>query len=257
MKRLYYSKKIILFAMIFYIFSCTKYYNNKSAGVILTFDDHYIDEWYNAYNDVFKKYNAKATFFVNKFHLLTNEQIEKLKKLEEGENEIACHGYNHLNAVEYCKNHTVNEYIENEIIPAINDMKEYGFDPKSFAHPYGANDYKIDKKLLNYFNILRDTAHDNIAESPQSYFFDPSNPKSIVAGFELDLLYGFSDSEIIGLLEIAKQNDIIVVLYGHSTKDDINVNPNQKYVVSYSRLKKICEFVNNNNMKFYTICELK
>ena len=53
-------------------------------------------------------------------------------------------------------NNTIANYIESEIIPEIDSMKSYGFEPITFAYPYGANNGKLDSTLLNHFVLLRD-----------------------------------------------------------------------------------------------------
>ena len=60
--------RAMLFLMLFTIFSCeTKKQKGEpkpyKAGVILSFDDAYVDEWYEA-DQALKKYGWKATFNV-------------------------------------------------------------------------------------------------------------------------------------------------------------------------------------------------
>ena len=73
-------KKIIYFIVILFLLEgCKKTQNN--GGVIFTFDDQSIEEWFS-YKDVFKKYKIKATFFITRPQLLDSNLIRKLKILE-------------------------------------------------------------------------------------------------------------------------------------------------------------------------------
>ena len=51
--------------------------NNKS-GVIFTFDDKNINNWYS-YRQFFLDNNVKCTFYIVRYHTLTKDQILKLK----------------------------------------------------------------------------------------------------------------------------------------------------------------------------------
>ncbi|WP_456460274.1 polysaccharide deacetylase family protein [Reichenbachiella sp.] len=63
-----------------------------------------VDEWYSA-DSVLESYSWKATFFVSKIHELSQGEIVKLQSMQNKGHEIAGHGYNSKNTVNY-----VNEY---------------------------------------------------------------------------------------------------------------------------------------------------
>ncbi len=44
------------------LLSCNE--QNKQGAVVFSFDDQYIDEWYNQ-RDLFSEYNIKASFFIS------------------------------------------------------------------------------------------------------------------------------------------------------------------------------------------------
>jgi PKD repeat protein len=108
------------------------------AGIALTFDDNSIDEWY-AIRPILQQYNAHVTFFVCRFGSLDHDKIDKLKILKADGNEIAFHGLYHTDAVTYLQNHTVQQYLDYEIIPGINLMKDAGLEPLDFAYPDGSD----------------------------------------------------------------------------------------------------------------------
>ena len=53
----------------------------QKGGVIISFDDNYIDEWFEL-REVFNQYQIKATFFIAHSYLLDTDDIQKLKILE-------------------------------------------------------------------------------------------------------------------------------------------------------------------------------
>jgi peptidoglycan/xylan/chitin deacetylase (PgdA/CDA1 family) len=70
---------------------------NLQAGVVITFDDDFVDEWLSVHT-ILVPYHWKATFFVTRFNQLSVNQIQKLKSLKSYGHEIGGHGLNHLNA---------------------------------------------------------------------------------------------------------------------------------------------------------------
>lgn len=223
----------------------------NNAGVVLTFDDRNIDDWYSA-RTIFKRYGVKSTFCIFHFDKLTDDEINKLKILKEEGHEIACHGLNHLNATEFCKSNTIKEYIETEIVPAINIMEEKGFKPRSFAYPHGANTIKIDAELLNYFKVLRDTViRRKIGKLPENYCFNFKERKRVFPSVCIDSHRCYSAERIENVLQYALNNGYVIIFFGHR----ISREPG-KLTTTYSTLKRICDFVVKNNMKFYRLSEL-
>ena len=92
-------KKIIFLAVLVIVLfaSCKKITEKNISGVVLTFDDKYIDEWYMA-DSALQQYHWKATFFVTKINTLTPQQIDKLHFFVSEGHLVGGHGYKHLNA---------------------------------------------------------------------------------------------------------------------------------------------------------------
>ena len=217
------------------------------AGVALTFDDNSIDQWY-AIRGMLQQYNAHVTFFVTKFGNLDENQINKLRMLQEDGHEIAFHGVNHLDANEYLENHTIQEYLDDEIIPGINEMQAYGFNPVDFSLPHGAgtDNIVLTNALQQYFNHIRGTDHGPI------YYEYGSDTLVIYAQGIDDSTYGQSMDDIYNLISIAEQQDTIVIFYAHVPVQTVTGN----YMISYDRLENILNYTSDSNMKFYTISEL-
>ncbi|WP_339734308.1 polysaccharide deacetylase family protein [uncultured Gimesia sp.] len=125
-----------------------------SSGVVFTFDDRNMDQWVKQI-PLFRKHNAKVTFFVDHFHTLKPQQIARLKKLQDAGHTIGCHGVKHRKAVDYVREHGIERYMEDEINPAVQRMTIAGLKPTAFAYPSSSRTPEIDQRLLKTFRHLR------------------------------------------------------------------------------------------------------
>ncbi|MCA9021429.1 MAG: polysaccharide deacetylase family protein, partial [Planctomycetaceae bacterium] len=124
------------------------------SGVVLTFDDRYVDQWVQQI-PLFKKYDAHATFFVDHFYKLKPAQIAGLKKLQDAGHAIGSHSVNHIKAVDYVRTKGMKAYLQNEIDPSVKRLTEAGFPPTAFAYPNSSRSEEIDTALLKTFRHLR------------------------------------------------------------------------------------------------------
>jgi peptidoglycan/xylan/chitin deacetylase (PgdA/CDA1 family) len=124
------------------------------AGVALTFDDAHIDEWYEM-GDVLAEYGARATFFVARFHRLSDDENRKLHELYEAGHAIESHGVNHKDALEFSRERSVQEYVDEEVIPSLEAMRADGFSPTTFAYPKGTRSGALDEAILQHVELVR------------------------------------------------------------------------------------------------------
>ena len=229
----------------------------STAGVAITFDDGFPDDWF-AIRDLLKKYDAHVTFFVSDFASLDEDQIDKLRTLQADGHEIAFHGYQHIDATEYLKNHSISEYLDNQIIPGINLMKKQGFNPVNFAYPFGhgAQNHTLNQALHHYFLHIRGTENSwekYPLKDITSVYYQYGSNTSLIYGVGIDdVTYGNSLNDIYDCISRAKEQDKILILYAH---DPVYTNP-LNYQVSNERLEKILINVSQNKLKFYTISEI-
>jgi len=154
----------------------------------------------------------------------------------------------HTDAAAYLENHTIQQYLDYEIIPGINLMKADGFDPVDFSYPYGSgydNDQLTDS-LEQYFIHLRNTNHGSVY-----YEYGSGTPMIHAQGID-DTSYGQSLDDIYNCISAAKAHDEIVIFYCH---EPVPANPGS-YQTSYDRLDKILKNVSVNNLKTFTISEI-
>lgn len=237
--------------MILYVFTgCKKFEkqgNMQEPGIVLTFDDDKVDNWYT-YLPLLDSAGAKVTFYICKYNRFTAEQKRKLAVIQSHGHEIAFHSTNHYNmeAYVYKSKHTIEDLMRCEIEAGLKLMNNDGFYPVTFAYPYGAHNGLFDKMLMRYFKSVR------ALNGTQDF------SKSVVPTTKNDLLYGLgidksskrSDPDIINILQSAKNNKTCAVFVAHE------INTGSKFSVTLERLKKMIAFAKANNLKYYTASEI-
>ncbi len=246
--------KTVLLCAFFILFSCEKEKTKPEikvyrAGVILSFDDAYVDEWFDT-DQKLKKYSWKATFCVCKINTLRHYEIKKLLELQKEGHEIAGHGLHHYHAEKFVKKYGINEYFKQEINPMLSLMHFYGFKVTSFVYPYGGRNKELDAALLNKFKIVRGRAFCEEVASKQGCYF---NHSKMVYSFSIDDTHNhFNIPHLLKLLDYAKNNDKILILNSHKTVENVTAD----YQTKNATLELICKYIKRNNMKFYTLSDL-
>ena len=223
----------------------------KRGRVALSFDDEFVDRWYEAHN-MLKKYNWRATFFVSKFRILSGEEIEMLKELEAYGHEIAAHTVRHLDANAFANEHGIDAYMEAEIDPMLSLMEKEGFFPTSFAYPYGrGNDNpELTNALLKRFKVVRSLDNQSV---PPSQHKCVNNDSNHVYGAGIDNHQSITMQEIKAIIDYAKQEGKTAIFYAH--KPVKKVGTGNFIQIEYQRLIDICEYINANDLEYTTITE--
>lgn len=224
----------------------------NDAGIVLTFDDQSISQWHNFFMS--QPPEVKATFFASGWHTYRPDEVEMLRDLEGIGHEIACHTYDHSGVGEtygYDPNR-VDEYINEQILPALNNMRNDGFNPVSFAYPFGEHNDVYDNAVKTYFPYIRGTySNENQRLSGIDEIFH-NRPKSYayLDGERIDIVSNRTIDDIRGSLIRAKNNNEIVTLYAHRI-----VSISQQNAILDSVLQSIIDEAKIQGLKFYTFKE--
>jgi peptidoglycan/xylan/chitin deacetylase (PgdA/CDA1 family) len=247
--------KIVLLCTFFILFSCEKEKPETVikpqiiSGVVLSFDDAYVNEWFNT-DQKLKQYSWKGTFCVSKINTLKYAEIKKLLELQKEGHEIAGHGFHHYHAEKFFAKYGLNAYFKQEINPMLVLMNFYGLKATSFVYPYGGRNKNLDTALLNKFKIVRGRAFCEENPSKQGCYFDHSK---LVFSFSIDDTHNhFNIPHLLKLLDYAKKNHKILILNSHKTVKNVTAD----YQTKEETLELICQYVKRNNMKFYTLSDL-
>ncbi|MBI9071928.1 MAG: polysaccharide deacetylase family protein [Melioribacteraceae bacterium] len=225
-------------------------------GVCLTFDDTYVDQWYNI-SQLFLENEIQATFFVTKINSLPQSNLSKLEELHKAGFEIGSHGYNHLNANDYLQNHTLDEYYENEILPSIKGLESLNIPVKSFSYPYGMNNDSLDTFLLQYFDVLRDITDeqrkplDKEVDKIEEIYFTKGD-KPVISSLGIDNNFKIDLENLKKALERADRNNEVLILYAHCPVDSDPI----AYQITDEYLSELIKLIKEAGLKTYTCSDL-
>ncbi len=231
----------------------------SAPGVLMTFDDRNMINW-EKHIPLFEQYGARCTFFVDRFDTITPEQIEALKHLRKKGHTIGCHSLRHRKAAEFIVEHSMEEYLAQEIVPALDAMKQHGFEPMCFAYPNSNRNTVTDTALFAYFDYMRGGGSQSGVEmKDNSLLFTP-----IANVYAKMTLLGASchphslDDDILkqtfAAMDRAKQNNEILVLYAHDIRENHTEGP--KNYITPDALEAILKYAEEIGLKFYGFGDL-
>jgi len=124
------------------------------GGVALGFDDQNVESWHSI-RDLMLSHGARVTFFVSRFSQLSGAQRDMLAELAADGHAIEAHGVHHLNAETMIPKIGVDGYVADEVLPSITILQEAGYQPTSFAYPFGRSTDAADEAILQLTGKLR------------------------------------------------------------------------------------------------------
>jgi peptidoglycan/xylan/chitin deacetylase (PgdA/CDA1 family) len=217
-----------------------------TAGIALTFDDNYVDDWYK-YLNFFDSFHVKVTFYISQYHKLTEDQKMKLMTLKSHGHEIAYHSLNHPDFVKYLQQHSMGQLEEEEITKGLKMMQADGINPLTFAYPYGSHNEVLDNCILRTFKSVRYL--NGTKDYAKSFVKNTSNSELYAIG--IDASSGKSDNQLIEFEHLAQQNDDCVVFVGH------HINRKEFVMgVSDDRIRLLVQKAIEMNLIFYTVSEI-
>lgn len=230
---------------------------SKPGGIALSWDDSgHIQSCYE-YLSIFQKYNAKCTINVNDVSNRRQAEIElkELNTLHSAGWEIALHGYNHADSVQFLNGNTPEAWLNQEIFPNIVEITRYGYPVCTLAYPYSSRNAVSDSAVAPYFRTLRTRTptiiNGNINETTLAYYnWDDTQ---LLYGVEIDdQSIGASLPSIEYGIDRAIKTGSVLVLFGHA----ITPNVTGPYQTSTSRLDSILNYTYQNGGAFYRMGEL-
>lgn len=231
---------------------------DKPGGIALSWDDTgHIHTCYQ-YLSMFQKYNATCTMNTNKIYnrqIPTETLVYELNALNAAGWEIAAHGYNHENSVQFLSGNTSVEFLDQEIFPNIIEITRYGYPVYTLAYPYSARNAATDAAVSPYFRTLRtrtpSIVNGNINQTTLAYYnWDDTQ---LLYGVEIDdLSGGVSLESIENGIDYAIKSGSVLVLYGHTITPTVTTS----YQTSTSRLEFILNYTSQNGGAFYHMGDL-
>ena len=210
----------------------------NQKGLLLSFDDYSIDGWREHF-DLFDKYGAKVTFFIN----FTDPDGFCKEALARG-HEIGYHTASHVNLTEVSKS----EFYEQAIAP-LEIFREAGCEITSFAYTNGAYEDCMHEELLKYYDTLRG-----------AYTFQGVYKETLLNGFiesyPLDNKFFESDKDyeetVIELLDalVACNDGTVASVYSHAISGG-------DWCITPERLEFLLKEAQKRDLVFYTFNEFQ
>ena len=188
--------------------SCGLFCSCRNNGVVcFTFDDFGGDNWVKA-DEIFKKYNAHATFLVS--GNLTEKHIEVMKKLQAAGHTVGLHSVSHANAVPDFEPQT---YFEQQIKPQLDVCRKNNIEVHAFAYPNNRHSEEFDEFMFQHFDYLR------AGTGPErKVIFTPQkeiHKKMVLKGTGIGEYYKSDVNELKKLLEKAADTNSLIVFFSH------------------------------------------
>ena len=221
------------------------------AGVALAFDDCWESDWAAAAATFGPIYGWKATFFVTYPHMLTTVDVASLKGLLAEGHEVGCHGLHHVSAATFLADHSVSDYMTQEVLPARDLLvAKLGVEILSYAHPHGTTTPELDQELAKQFKLIRGIGFTEGVLDPK--FRVVPLQSQVVYGKGLDQINSVSSAGLDLALQAAFNENKVLIIYGHQPQSGSTTG----YQISYETLDQVCRYVKTHGMKFYRMQDL-
>lgn len=125
-----------------------------TGGIALQYDDSSLDSWM-ASREYLLKHHARATLFVTRYHRLAEQARAQLRTLSDDGNDIEAHAVNHLRGPIVVEERGMDYYLDEEVQPSIDILRQDGYEIVSFAYPFGARTEEIDAAVSKRVQLVR------------------------------------------------------------------------------------------------------
>lgn len=218
------SFKKILPLLIAFLSGCVhrpESFQPKNGAVCFTFDDARYPQWI-AQLPLFKRYDAKATFFYN--GEITQEAAESMLVLRKNGHSIGLHALNHRD----CVNIDLQSYFDTQIKPQLDTAEKFGVkNIRYFAYPNNRHTPESDQFLSRWFSRFRAGVKVDqpkgfrIADQVNGFIALEDIPKTkVLGGFGIGKYYLSTKENLDAALEKAAVENKLIVFFSHGIYPD-------------------------------------
>lgn len=246
---------IIIISLLLFI-QCNK---NKDVaplgpGIFLSCDVP-AHQWYFL-KDFMKEHHFKVTFYTQSFETLTEENKRLTKEMLADGHEIAHHTVTHPDLKVYLETHSMDEYINTEILPMKHQMEAEGFPCNTFAYPHGVSTKESDSRLLNYFFSVRKTFNSYLLKKLED--LDPIyyryGENELLNAASIDQKNKLPLNEIFAAMEKAKKSKQTVSFYCHNIA--LAGDPYSEISIKESDLRQLIAKADELGLRSYTASQI-
>ena len=141
-----------------------------TAGLLLSFDDSWVDAWTQG-RPLFQQYGARVTFFIAYYPRFSDGEKTELRALAGDGHDIEAHTISHQRGPAYVEAHGLRAYLDDEVVPSIELLRDDGYEVTTFAYPFGSRTDETDRAILRHVSQLRSVSFtiSGVDESPCPY----------------------------------------------------------------------------------------
>jgi peptidoglycan/xylan/chitin deacetylase (PgdA/CDA1 family) len=225
-----------------------------AAGICLSFDDDHLASW-REHRRLFSDFGVKATFFVRGLDRFDDAELALLQGLVSDGHELGSHSYRHRSVTRHYGGDParIDEYLEAEVLPAIEAMRPLGITPTSFAFPYGHHTPEYDEAVLRHFAHVRGIAYRRRYLAPhrlRTIFHRLGSGDRLQHAIGIDNIFA-NDSFMASSMRKAESQQLVLSLFGHriaENADDYSVRP--------SKLRALLQLAESMKLRSYTASQL-
>ncbi len=231
-----------------------------SPGVVMSFDDHqFIEDWVETL-ELFERFSVHVTFMIHAPHQMTADHWKGLHSLANAGHAVGCHSLTHAKAIDYIAEHgSCDQWINDEVVPALDLLKKNGFNPRAFAYPCSQNNEETDTALSKFFNHARTGAFLS-EERPRFADLDEIfKPVDQVNEHFLLPAKGIDKLEDLSMIDEAacrasKRGELLFLL-GHRIGIE-EPGKDNRILTNRNTLEEILKIITSYKLNFYTFDEL-
>ncbi len=229
---------------------CAPRSEHAEAAVVLTFDDVFIEPWHE-HRWLFDEHDARATFLLGRLEGVTSERFELLRELQDDGHEMGCHTLNHVDAIDYVHESSVEAYVDEQILPALEIMDREGLAHRSFSYPYGHYTRETNRALLEHFDILRGSGR--IGDLGD--IFHSWRGETFVNAASVDL--GAVDLEATAeAMDLAREREDALMLYAHKIIESEDVYDPDTPSITTEGLADVLQLATDRGLPLHTMSYL-
>lgn len=197
----------------------------SGGAVCFTFDDSRYMDWLSQ-RELFRKYNAHATFFYS--GELTREHLDSMKELAKDGHSIGLHSIYHRNC-DMKEENELEKYIAEGVLPQLRLCAEAGIKTESFAYPNNIHTEESDKALGKYFRHFRASLSPRpepakgywIADCPQCFYsYEKVASTPALAGPGIGEYYLTVWENLDAALEKAAEENALIIFFSHGIHEN-------------------------------------
>ncbi|KJU85236.1 polysaccharide deacetylase [Candidatus Magnetobacterium bavaricum] len=203
----------VLLLLVFFALPVLSYAQDKSGGLVLSFDDGY-PSWITVVADKLASVGGKATGFVNN-HRLQGGKLsygDVLTLQNKYGWEIGTHTYHHHNAPQYVKKNGLADWVSKELDASIKDLESHGLKTKSIVFPYNEFTPELKTEALKKLQSLRSRDILPLAKGLREDKTFPGSALDMSQYTPLDLIFR--------MIDMASDKGEYLFLYGHEILPD-------------------------------------